>query len=210
MSNKRLLLVEGHDDIYVLCNLFERHNVPECFAVVERNGIERLLETLPNDLRTPDLERLGIVVDANTDIEARWAQVRNILIGAGNGNVPHVPDPAGTIIDLEHTETERLLRVGVWLMPDNHLPGMLENFVAFLVPPDDALWPYAEDCLQRLPEPQPRFRLQHFTKAHLHTWLAWQEDPGTPMGLAITKGYLNAEGTQVQQLVDWIRRLFVA
>lgn len=48
----------------------------------------------------------------------------------------------------------------------------------------------------------------HQPKAHIHTWLAWQEEPGTPMGLAITKRYLNADAPYVQQLMDWISRLF--
>jgi hypothetical protein len=37
-----------------------------------------------------------------------------------------------------------------------------------------------------------KFALGHFAKAHIHTWLAWQSDPGTPMGLALTKKYLDA------------------
>jgi hypothetical protein len=45
-------------------------------------------------------------------------------------------------------------------------------------------------------------------KAQLHTWLAWQEQPGTPLGLAITNRYLDADALHAQQLMDWIRQLF--
>jgi hypothetical protein len=93
-------------------------------------------------------------------------------------------------------------------MPDNTLPGMLENFIQFLVPPDNALWPRAEECVAQIPEPERRFPPEHQIKAHVHTWLAWQEEPGTPLGLAITKRYLDADVPHAHQLMDWIRRLF--
>jgi len=53
-----------------------------------------------------------------------------------------------------------------------------------------------------------RFRESYQAKAHLHTWLAWQEEPGTPMGLAITKRYLDAEAPYALLLLNWIRELF--
>ena len=45
-------------------------------------------------------------------------------------------------------------------------------------------------------------------KAHVHTWLAWQKEPGKPMGQAITKRYLDANAPHAQQLIVWIRKLF--
>lgn len=35
-----------------------------------------------------------------------------------------------------------------------------------------------------------------------------KEDPGTPMGLAITKRYLTTDSELCQQFVDWLNRLF--
>ncbi|MCI0697091.1 hypothetical protein L0337_34435 [candidate division KSB1 bacterium] len=93
-------------------------------------------------------------------------------------------------------------------MPENTVPGMLENFVQFLVPVGDVLWTLADDCLQRIPKPEQRFSDAHRIKAHIHTWLAWQEDPGTPMGLAITKRYFKGDAPEVQKLIAWVQRLF--
>lgn len=45
-------------------------------------------------------------------------------------------------------------------------------------------------------------------EAQLHTWLAWQEQPGTPLGLAITNRYFDANAPHAQQLIAWVRRLF--
>ena len=93
-------------------------------------------------------------------------------------------------------------------MPNNQFPGMLEDFIQFLVPAGDPLWARAADCLERIPEQDQRFPKEHQGKAHIHTWLAWQEEPGTPLGLAITKRYLDADAPHAQQLMGWIRRLF--
>lgn len=206
MANKYLLLVEGKDDEHVFYSLLEHHQVPDRFAIINKEGIDNLLKTLPTELKRSDLERLGIVVDANAGIEARWTALRNILLRAGNADVPATPDPTGTVVALD--QQYRTLMVGVWLMPDNRIPGMLENFVAFLIPSGNPLWGYAEDCVKQIPEQHRRFPVTRQPKAHIHTWLAWQEEPGTPMGLAITKHYLDAEASHAHHLMDWIRRLF--
>ncbi|MDQ3882101.1 MAG: hypothetical protein M3249_02935, partial [Thermoproteota archaeon] len=51
--------------------------------------------------------------------------------------------------------------------------------------------------------------LPNIIKAQLHTWLSWQHEPGTPLGLAITKRYLEADTLHAQRLITWIRRLFI-
>jgi hypothetical protein len=50
---------------------------------------------------------------------------------------------------------------------------MLEDFVRFLVPSDDRLWPLAEGVVQEVVAQERRFPESHLMKAHLHTWLAW-------------------------------------
>jgi hypothetical protein len=84
----------------------------------------------------------------------------------------------------------------------------MEDFIGFLRPPDDVFWPMAEDVVQKVVEKGCLFRPSYKSKACLHTWLAWQEEPGKPMGLAITKKYVNADAPHAQQLIAWIRRLF--
>jgi hypothetical protein len=91
-------------------------------------------------------------------------------------------------------------------MPDNELEGILEDFVAFLVPTGDSLWPYAKECVQQIPD--RRFGLHQQSKADIHTWLAWQAEPGRPLGLAIQSRYLDPNAPHAQKLVGWLRRLF--
>ena len=200
---KNFLLVEGKDDEHVFYSLLKHHQIPRRFEIKNKESINKLLDTLEVELLSSDLGRLGIVVDADIDVAARWQALRDKLIRSGYSTVPVSPNLNGTTI-----KEEELPIVGIWLMPDNTIPGMLENFVSFLIPPDDSLWPMAEDVLQKVIEKDRRFRDTYQMKAQLHTWLAWQEQPGTPLGLAITNRYLDANAPHAQKLMDWIRQLF--
>lgn len=206
-EQKQLLLIEGYDDRAVIRRLSRRYGLVAWdtdeapYKVLD--GIERLLENLPVSLKSPGLEQLGIVIDADTDLGARWASVRRILIGSKYTTVPDIPDPAGTII-----QEPDLPVVGIWIMPDNQVSGILEDFVARLVPPGDCLWHVANHILDEIPEKDRRFSEVARPKALIHTWLAWQESPGKPIGTAILAGFLDANAPLGQAFISWFRRLY--
>jgi hypothetical protein len=52
--------------------------------------------------------------------------------------------------------------------------------------------------------PKPTYE----TKALIHTWLAWQEEPGTPLGLAIKRQYFAGDAPLAAEFVNWLKRLF--
>jgi len=93
-------------------------------------------------------------------------------------------------------------------MPDNSMPGMLEDYLSFLVPPGDSLLELASHTLDAIPTEERRFADGHRSKALIHTWLAWQEDPGTPMGQAITKRYFAMDSRHISTFLNWLTRLF--
>jgi len=39
-------------------------------------------------------------------------------------------------------------------------------------------------------------------------WLAWQQEPGKPLGTAITARFLDPTVAQVDVLVSWLNRLY--
>ena len=201
--NKNLLLVEGKDDEHVFLSLLAYYNVPDAFKIRNAKGISRLIDALELEVDSNELERIGVVVDADVVLEDRWNALKRVLINAGYRSIPLTPNSNGTIIQDEERPT-----VGIWLMPNNVLPGMIEDFIKFLVPEDDVLWPLAEEVVQKVVKTDRKFRLSYTSKAHLHTWLAWQEEPGGPMGQAITKRYLNANAPHAQELITWLRQLF--
>ena len=203
------LLVEGKNDRHVIWALCEQHQLPETFSVEVPmqevgQGIEVLLSEVPIRLRQENLRTLGIVVDADRDLSGRWQAVRDRLNASGYKDIPKSPSPEGWV-----DAPPDLPRVGVWLMPNNQLPGMLEDFVAHLLPPDDVLRPKAELILQDIEQGElNRYTLVHRPKALIHTWLAWQEAPGMPMGQAITAQVLRYDSAIALTFVAWLKLLF--
>ncbi|MFH1113765.1 MAG: DUF3226 domain-containing protein [Pseudomonadota bacterium] len=145
------------------------------------------------------------MVDADLDPRARWTSLTGALTEAGYRNLPNQPDEGGTIIP----SSGALPTVGIWLMPNNRLEGILEDFLRFLIRDDDVLLPKAESCIDSVAPEYRRFRASYRSKALIHTWLAWQEEPGTTLGLALTKRYLNAEHSIAVEFMQWLARLFL-
>jgi hypothetical protein len=201
---KRELWVEGEDEIHVFKHICNIRNITPKFTSLSQRGLPNLLASLPVTIRLgEDGDRLGIVLDADLDIAARWTQVRTILQGLGFPSIPPAPEPAGTII-----RSVGLPTVGVWIMPDNTIPGMLEDFLAVLVPSGDMLWPQAEKCVEEAARIDRRFNPDHATKAKIHTYLAWQSEPGVRLGRAISLRCFEANNPLVDSFLDWLDRLF--
>lgn len=203
MKSNRKLLVEGIDDQHVIWGLLKAREFPETFVVEAKNGVENLLQILPVQVKGSGIQAVGAVIDADINIQGRWDSIKDILINLGY-TPPANLTGAGIIL-----EARDMPRVGVWIMPDNSLSGMLEDFVGYLVPKGDQLWTHAAQVLASIPNGLAGFSAQHMSKAHIHTWLAWQEDPGTPMGLAITKKYLDPSSPKTEPFLNWLRNLFV-
>jgi hypothetical protein len=206
MIGRKKLLVEGIDDEHVLKHLCGACNGPVFDEFRKSDGIEKLLELLPVFLKASNEgDVVAVIVDADTDLDARWDALRNRLERLGY-TVPDTPDPSGTII--EPPTGSFFPRVGLWLMPNNTLPGILEDFLTFLVPPDSALFRHACSSVDGIPENEIRFAPLMRPKALLHTWLAWQEEPGKPLGTAIKARFLDPHAPEAGELIDWLNRLY--
>jgi len=143
------------------------------------------------------------MVDADADVIHRWTQVKSELERVGVA-LPDAPTAGGTIVP----GIQSGWRVGVWLMPDNQNRGQLEDFLGKLIPANDACWPHACDATRRAQELGARFPEQVLCKANIHTWLAWQESPGLPFGMAITAKYFTVDSAEALAFVGWFKQLF--
>lgn len=201
------LLVEGINDQHVIWALCGRLEIKENFEVNACNSVEQVLDAFEVKLKSTNTsKRLGIVIDADVDLTLRWESIRNILVKTGIYDVPSELPKEGLIV---FPSNEDSLVVGVWVMPDNSLNGMLEDFLAQMAPQSDKLLDKTDQILDELElEKIQKYRSVHKAKARIHTWLAWQEDPGTPMGQAITKHYLSTENKLCCSFVNWLRELF--
>lgn len=207
MSAKNILLVEGIDDEHVIKHIFGNRSLPKLDEIKEHGGVDRLLESVPVRLKaSEDGDIVGVVIDADTDIHARWQSLRDMLIRLGYQSVAENPAPNGSIFD--PPPNTLLPRVGIWLMPDNQSKGILEDFLRFLIPSDSLLFDHVSSSVAAIPDGEKRFSALAEPKALIHTWLAWQEEPGKPLGTSITARYLDPDVAQVDILIDWLKRLF--
>lgn len=202
-----VMLVEGKDDLFVIGEIIDQHGIDKKFWIEDNEGITNIGDSLSLHLKKTETECIGVVVDADPDpgMRARWDAICGRLVADGYRSVPALPDPEGTVIT-QHGKPV----VGVWMMPNNKVDGMLEDFVGLLVPDDDLMWAWSEQCLDKVPPSPQRFEDIHRSKAKIHTWLAWQKDPGTPMGLAIKKRYLDGTLPQGTAFAGWLRTLLAA
>lgn len=211
MANQKILLVEGTDDEHVVKHICGNHGIPAELYIITHAGVEDLIASISANIRTAgDTDDIvGILVDADQNLQGRWQAVRAQLAAAGYRELPDRPDRAGVIV--EPPSDTPLPRAGVWIMPDNQNTGYLENFLSFMVPAAQrTLFQHAEASVAGIPQAVLLFDPVDAPKALIHTWLAWQEDPGRPFGTAITAGFLNPDVSEAAAFAAWLRNLFFA
>lgn len=199
------LLVEGKDDMHVIWALCEQFSLKETFDVVNIEGIGNLPDHISLRLKQSGIKTIGIIIDADTEIGSRWEQVRNQFLNEGIA-VPPVLPPSGLILSVTNKP-----KIGVWIMPDNTLNGMLEDFIRFLVPSNDQLLQEVNIHLNNIESKDlQKYNTTARSKATIHSWLACQSDPGTPLGQSITKKYLDTDTEICQTFISWLNNLFNA
>ena len=206
MANRNILLVEGPDDEHVIRHICGNRGIPNLDDIKPHGGADELLRVISTSLALSEQgDTFGIIIDADTDLAARWQSIRDRIAASGYREVPAEPGPEGTIIP--GSDEDRLPRLGIWLMPDNQTGGILEDFLQFLVPQEHRnLLEYANTSVANLPV--RLFTDNDTAKAVMHTWLAWQSEPGRPYGTAITARFLDPTVPEADVLVAWLKRLF--
>ena len=126
-----------------------RRGVRQCacvfFTSTTREG-HRHDQTLSRRCRR---SALGVVADADLDIAARWQSLKDVFEQPEFGYVlPQTPQYGGTIV--EHFDIENTIfpqKIGLWLMPDNKMTGMLEDFLKMIVQNNDVLMLFAKESV---------------------------------------------------------------
>lgn len=178
-------------------------NSPVCIETY--HGIDEILKTevIETELKASGLEALGVVVDANGDAAARWDQLRTWC----GREFEQLPDqiPAGGL-EVVHSRGPRF---GVWIMPDNRFPGMLEDFLVQLIPNDSRhLYELARNCVAEAKRNGAPFRDVHERKAEIYTWLAWQDPPDLRLHEAVKLAVLDPLSAESRTFVNWFKSLF--
>jgi hypothetical protein len=196
IGKPRLLIGEGDDEVHFFEALVARLHLDD-IQVEKYGGTAGLSRFLRDLARRPGYERLvalGVTRDADDDCSTTFDRVRGSL--SSNGfPFPAVP---GHI-------TQGLLRIGVFILPDNQRAGMLEDLCLDSVAGDPAFACLDEffQCVLNAAQRQPG----HTPKARVHAWLATQPEPDKRLGEAARSGYWPWDNPAFDQLKHFLHSL---
>ncbi|MGF1988380.1 MAG: DUF3226 domain-containing protein [Nostoc sp. ZfuVER08] len=202
----KVLLVEGDNDCHVVMALCAAHNVPETFGIYQCGSDVGVLKRLNALIVRPNPPQvIGVMLDADKpSLEGRWDSIKSKLKNNNHSYaISTSPDVNGTIVDSVMDKP----KLGFWLMPNNQDSGMLEDFCAELAEPTSLL--FARECVEQASTRNiTTFKEVHRSKAVIHTYLAWHDEPGYPLGKAITRQALRPDTNIAVIFTNWLTRLF--
>lgn len=202
------LLVEGVNDKHVIYALAEKYHLVENFDVIDCGSVENVYRQMDLRLRNPtSLKALGIIVDADYDASERFCKFIHQLPLNCYDTEGVCFSKTGTIIR-PHNDSFPI--VGIWVMPNNLSEGMIEDFMMSLTAEGDMqLLGKADTVLDELKaKGLQRFKDVHRSKAKIHTYLAWQEQPGLPLGVSIKAKAFDSDAKLAHDVTDWLKTLF--
>lgn len=227
----RLLLVEGPSDksfFEALCRYLGLAVdvsvvVPRDLSADDqiRNSKEGVLTRLRPQLQrlhSGELLALGVIVDADQPEHGQGftrtcTKVSTLLVEHGYGPLTTLAAPRGGLL-ARHDDGAP--SVGLWVMPDNARPGVLEDWMRVCRHSGEAtLWEHAVQALDTLPG-GPRFKpLTQRSKAEVATWLAWQCPPGEDRfavvrSLGTDRPLLDVQSPAFIALTMWFRTVFAS
>jgi hypothetical protein len=213
------LVVEGDDDKFVTIELLGRHGAQwgshekgadeHLPFVKSANGIGPLREVIA--VQAKSRRRLGMIFDADLEAGDAWTKVRDKLrkiqdppewLSPILARIPNLLPAEGLVIEQDRRA------LGVWVMPDNGARGALEEFLVDLVPSGDVHWEHARASVGAAMSRGVLFPPQYRSKAEVHTWLAWQREPGVPLGRAVKSAYFRHDSAGAAAFVAWFQRMF--
>ena len=169
------LFVEGKNDLHVVSSLCGLHHVNQNFNIKVCESVENAIGLFRLTLTNPSAyPRIGVVLDADTDVEKRWRQLVDILKSSNKYDCDGLDLPSDGLVLYPLNDYDAV--VGIWIMPNNRFEGMLEDFALNMIPAEDLL--------------------------------AWQDEPGKPIGQAITARILNPDAEEAKAFIGWLNKLY--
>lgn len=202
--NDKIMLVESRDDSCIIKALCEYYDYSEKFEIKKCGSVEKVLSSINAEIVSPERRKtIGVMLDVNSvGVERRWASVTGKIMKYPY-MVPKKPHREGTII----MGRERYPKIGIWFMPNNKDNGMLEDFCLNMI--EEKTKEYVNNVVMEAKENDMTTYIEnHESKAVVHTYLAWQNEPGKPLGISVTNRALNVQRKEVKVFVRWIKELY--
>jgi hypothetical protein len=219
-SLQQPLVVEGLNDHHAILQLMRRAGVLDQSTTQKNSPIDfkvagskkRLLDEIVSRAKGSETTAVGFVIDADDKaseyhgVDPTWNAVKHRLTQLGVVANPR-PLAGGFIGQVPKAGP----KIGIWIMPDNQGDGALEEFLTPQIDPQNALFQFARaKTLEagQLANVTGRFAPSDRSKAELHCWLAWSEEPGQPYGHAMRSGRFDVTREPAVRFCQWVRDLY--
>ena len=215
------LIVEGNDGIF-LATLCQKKGMkppkgysnPQKFRdefIKNAGGVNKIKLALEEELNSPNVTRIGVVVDSNSlGPLTRFNTLIDIIKETLQVKVPEGKKEL-TVNGFTHSFDfpNQSLVIGIWVMPDNINEGYLEHFIGELTPSANQVFLFARKTVQEFKQ-EPFCELSPFKvkKAEVHTYLALQKTPGLPFGTALRAGYFDENAPLAKNFKEWFQSTF--
>ncbi len=192
-----LLVTEGNDDVVFFRALARNLKIENDLQIIKTDGRYNLrirLNAIKNTDGWPSVCSFGIVVDADTNCENRFRGVADALKKA---NLP-VPERCSQFVGNNPA-------TGVYILPDEHTPGELEDLCLSSVTDDPAIVCTERyfACLKEEGVEYPK----KLSKARLQAFLASRPEVRLQLGHAAQKGYFPWDNPVFDDVKNFLIRL---
>jgi len=198
ITKKNLLAVEGNDEVIFFNELLRHMGMDESVEVFEVGGKDRFKKKIPVLLRTPgagNLQAIAIIRDADDSFENAFKSVQGVL----KQNLLPAPKNPGEF-------TQGNPKVGVFILPDNFSPGMLENICLETVKNAEEM-----ECVDRFIDCTRGLKKlpveKDIPKARVQTFLAIKPDVPNSIGRGAQKRHWNFDSPGLYPLKNFLSQL---
>jgi len=191
-----LLVVEGRED-ELFIEAFVRHLGLQDIQILPIGGKEQLRANLKALILSPGFAEvigLGLMRDANTNPQAAFQSICSAL------HAVNLPIPKRPLMSTGDSP-----RVTVMILPEDGMPGMLEDLCLKAVSQDPAMPCVVQyfHCLQQQGLSLP----QNFSKAKVQAFLASRPEAGKRLGEAAQAGYWPLDDQAFEQVKIFLKQI---
>lgn len=209
IDKPKVLLVEGTSEQRSIPYIMEANGVtwpndPRPVELQDMEGRENITRSvIQAQLNAPQLQRLGVIIDADQDAEQAWRSLQShcapLIL-----DLPEAAPPEGFI----GRSRDRGLHFGLWIMPNNQRAGMLEDLLlAAFKPEKQPLRDHTEAFVDEGKALGASYNPLHRSKAMINAWIALEE-PGEPLWREPVLNTFDLQSPSLTLFVAWFRRLF--
>lgn len=210
-DNPNRLIVEGIADTQAVLGLMRMHtrwpistgNLGRAPVYIELGGgVSEILNknSMKVTMKANTIRNLGLMVDANSDLQARYRSLRNCCL-EWFPTIPNDLPKDGLIV--QNSDGRRF---GAWIMPNNIDSGTLESLLIELIS-SRSLLERSNEFIESVSELTPISHKDR-DKALLYAWLAVQNPPVQDLRKAFAKGFLDSKHPKATAFVTWFRKLY--